>query len=148
MIPGLNQNGLLPEGIHKTNWEQIVQYFGKTEYRLKLLYGMKIALIALKDAGCKRVYIDGSFVTDKEFPEDYDGCWDPSGVDPVKLDPVLLDFSNRRNAMKAKYYGELFISTSKANTTGDTFLDFFQIDKETGLPKGILVINLERFKYD
>ena len=60
------------------------------------------------------------------------------------LDLVLLTFGNRRAAQKAKYHGELFISSSRADG-GLTFLDFFQRDKATGNQKGIIGINLEDF---
>ena len=43
-------------------------------------------------AGCRRAYVDGSFVTAKEVPGDFDGCWEAEDVDPDALDPVLLDF--------------------------------------------------------
>ena len=32
------------------------------------------AMVNLRDAGCKTVYVDGSFVTDKERPGDFDAC--------------------------------------------------------------------------
>jgi len=81
-------------------------------------------------------------VTAREIPGDFDACWDPVGVDVSGLDPVLLDFSNKRAAQKAKYGGELFPSSSWA-ATGTVFLDFFQIDKATGDPKGIVAIDLQ-----
>jgi len=104
----------------------------------------------LKSAGCRRAYLDGSFVTDKEAalglpPNDYDGCWDISGVDPTKLDPVLLDFSKGRAAHKAKFLGELFLAQTPDGVTGKIFLEFFQIDKQTGNPKGIVAIDLGKF---
>ena len=64
------------------------------------------------------------------------------GVDPDKLDAVLLTFDPGRAAQKAKYGGELFPASFAANSAGDTFLDFFQKDKSTGQPKGIVAIDL------
>lgn len=58
-----------------------------------------------------------------------------------QLDPVLLDFSNKRAAQKAKYGGELFISSFIADAQGRTFLDFFQEDRN-GNPKGIVEVHL------
>ena len=58
------------------------------------------------------------------------------------LDPVLLDWSNRRAAQKAKFGGELFIAESVADPWGTTYLEFFQHDRATGEPKGILAIDL------
>lgn len=91
--------------------------------------------------------MDGSFVTAKEVPGDFDGCWSPEGVDPEVLDPVLLDFSNLRAAQKEKYGGELFVSDVLADFVSErTFLEFFQTDKETGRAKGIVVVDLEGLK--
>ena len=60
------------------------------------------------EAGCRTVYIDGSFVTSKSEPGDYDACWDIDGVNVEALDLVFLDFSGRRAAQKRKYFGEFF----------------------------------------
>jgi hypothetical protein len=106
-----------------------------------LLDGLRSALNALREAGCKRVYIDGSFVTAKVEPSDFDGCWEVDGVDPDKLDPVLLTFSNRRAAQKAKYRGELFLADARADPAGTRFIEFFQHDKD-GNAKGIIALDL------
>ena len=55
---------------------------------------------------------------------------------------MLLDFRNKRAAQKVKYGGELFIADTPASPAGTTFLDFFQTDKTTGDPKGIVAIDL------
>lgn len=107
-----------------------------------LLDGLYRALQALRAAGCERVYIDGSFVTAKAMPGDFDGCWEAQGVDASALDPVLLDFTAQRTAQKAKYGGELFIANAPAARAGTAFLDFFQTDKMTGERKGIVAIDL------
>ena len=70
--------------------------------------GLREAMQSLKNAGCRTVYIDGSFVTDKEIPGDFDACWEEAWVDPLKLDPVLLTFADGRAAQKAKYLGSCF----------------------------------------
>ena len=48
------------------------------------------------------MYIDGSFVTVKLEPRDYDACWDIDGVNVEALDSVFLDFSKGRRAQKRK----------------------------------------------
>ncbi|MGH9855415.1 MAG: DUF6932 family protein, partial [Blastocatellia bacterium] len=110
MIPPFRRNGTLPPGVHWTTWEEFADRFGGNQHRQDLLAGLKAALENLQQAGCPEVYIDGSFVTAKAEPQDFDGCWSKVGVDPDKLDPVLLDFSQDRAAQKAKYGGELFIA--------------------------------------
>ena len=56
----------------------------------------------LAAAGCEELLLDGSFVTAKSLPGDYDGTWRTVGVNPDLVDLVVLDFSNRRAAMRAK----------------------------------------------
>ena len=74
MIPVFDANGNLPPGIHVVTWNELVARFGTTPHRQMLLDGLRAALLSLKDSGCRRVYIDGSFVTAKEEPGDFDGC--------------------------------------------------------------------------
>lgn len=142
MIPEFQQDGYLPPGIHWANWSEFSQRFGTTPHRQNLVKGLHKALICLRKAGCRTVYIGGSFVTDKEVPNDYDGCWDISGVNPQLLDQVLLTFDNNRAAQKAKYLGELLPAGWSEQGTGKTLLEFFQVDKTTGNPKGIVGIDL------
>ncbi len=142
MLPDFDENGNLPRGIHEASWREFVERFGNTEHRHRLLQGLKEALQALRVAGCKRVYIDGSFVTAKEVPNDWDGCWDTDGVDVGALDPILRQFANKRAAQKAKYLGEFFPAQMSNGGAGKVILEFFQTDKETGGAKGIVALDL------
>ncbi len=144
MIPVFESNGLLPPGIHWATWEEISERFGTNKHRRFLLAGLKEAILSLIVAGCNTLYIDGSFVTSKEIPNDFDACWDPTNVDPHKLDPVLLLFEPGRVTQKTKYGGELFISTMRNRNPGSVMLDFFQNDKNSGNKKGIIAIDLRR----
>jgi len=143
VLPHLTSDGNLPAGIHQIDdWQEFVAVYAFTPHRQRLAAGLAEALKALRSAGCKTAFIDGSFISSKVVPADFDGCWDIDGVDPDKLDPVLLTFDPGRAAQKAKYGGELFPASFAANSAGDTFLDFFQEDKTTGQPKGIVAIDL------
>jgi Family of unknown function (DUF6932) len=144
MIPDFDSDGRLPPGIHSCDWQEFSSKFAWNPHRNKLMSGLKAALDSLKYAGCQTIYIDGSFVTAKEIPGDFDACWEVQGVDPNFLDPVLLIFDKGRAAQKAKYFGELFPAECVEGTSGKTFLDFFAVDKDTGTPKGIVVIDLMR----
>ena len=116
--------------------------FASAEWRRTLFDGVRRAAESLKEVGCRSLYLDGHFVTSKMYLGDFDGCWDPGGVDASKLDPVQLTSGSRREAQKAKYRGELFISSTRADG-GLTFLDFLQRDKAAGNPKGIIGIDLK-----
>lgn len=68
------ETGNLPPGEHPATWEEIVERFGYAPWRSKLLGGRKAALESLCAAGCKKIHLDGSFVTAKERPGDFDAC--------------------------------------------------------------------------
>ena len=141
MIPGADSTtGYLPPGVHDAPWSEVAPRFSFNGHRIRLMQGLLAALINLANAGCRSLLLDGSFVTEKELPRDYDGAWDPVGVDPDRLDPVLLDFSNGRAAMKSKYMGELFPASATA-APGVLFRDFFLKDRN-GVPKGVVLVDL------
>ena len=143
LIPDFDINGLLPPGIHWATMDEIKNKLSFSQKRRYLIKGLERALVSFKKAGCKIMYLDGSFVTSKHEPGDIDACYEILGMDPAKLDPVLLDFKNERLAQKAKYGCEFFLSSWVAkNPPPITYLDFFQIHKETGNYKGIIGIKL------
>lgn len=125
------------------NWNELEARFGGSPRRVALLEGLREALVDLRGAGCRTAYVDGSFVTAKEEPGDFDACWDAVGVSADALDPVLLDFSEGRRAQKERFGGELFPADVAAEPAGTRFLDYFRHDRETGEPKGIVQIDLE-----
>jgi hypothetical protein len=92
------------------------------------------------------VYLDGSFVTTKPHPGDFDACWDIQGVDEDLLDPVFWDFSQGRAAQKGRFGGEFFPAQLPEGASGRAFVEFFQVNKLTGDPKGIVAIRLSRSK--
>jgi hypothetical protein len=145
MLPEFLRGGNLPPGIHWATWKELAERFGWSPRRRKLLRGLRRALRLLHDAGCAVVYSNGSFVTTKEAPGDFDACWDVEGVDPDRLDPIFLDFADSRAAQKQRFGGELFPAQLPEGITGRTFLAFFQTDRRTGRAKGIVAIRLEEF---
>jgi hypothetical protein len=141
VIPPFDERGTLPPGIHKADWSELETAFGGSPRRAELLLGLREALASLRAAGCRSAYIDGSLVTAKAQPGDFDACWDAAGVDLDALDPVLLDFSDGRRAQKERFGGELFPADVAAEPGGTPFLDFFQ--RDAAGPKGIVKIDLE-----
>jgi len=115
---------------------------GGSTWRAALLVGLRDALGRLAKAGCQTVYLNGSFVTAKEEPRDFDVCWEAKGVDPSLLDPVFFDFSANRKGQKMRFGGELFPAEATADLAGTGFLEY-QRDRRTGRPKGILELDLE-----
>lgn len=133
---------LLPPGIHQATVDEVGAMFATNSTRAQLFAGFVDACGRLKSAGCSKVYLDGSFVSEKDHPGDFDACWDPAGVDGSKLDPVFLNFDPGRATQKREFGGEFFPSTVPADAFGRTYIDFFQQDRITGNPKGIIAISL------
>ncbi len=113
----------LPPGIHDAKWNDFVSHFGIGSRRIELVESMESMLLHLWDVGCKAVKIDGSFVTSKLKPSDFDGTWDPEGVDETELDIVIAD--EDKYLMKEKYNGELYRQDSIEARTRKSFDDFF-----------------------
>lgn len=141
MIPPFDVNtGRLPEGIHEASWDEIVLRFGWNQRRRELLDGLAEAIELLADAGCTRVWLNGSFVTTKDEPGDFDACWDTASVDLDVIDPVLLDLSSGRAEQKRRFGGELFPNIVESGS-GLVFTEFFQNDRDAGR-KGIVVVQI------
>lgn len=139
MIPAL-VDGRLPTGEWNATWQEVEAAFGASDWRRHLLDGCRRALASLQAAGCRRAWIDGSFVTSKPHPADIDGCYDPLGVDRAQLHPALLDLSPGRPEQNEEFGCEFFPNIVEAGS-GAYFVEFFQRDRD-GRPKGIVVIDL------
>lgn len=145
MIPAFQDDGNLPPGIHKASWAEVQERFGIDAHRKRLLEGFHGMVMKLAASGCKRVFLDGSFVGNKPIPSDFDGLWDMLDVDLRKLyatEPLFWALTNGRAAQKAKYLGEMLPADFIEGSSGRTFLEFFQVDKQTGTAKGIVEIDL------
>ena len=93
-----------------------MERLGWNRRRRRQLDGLAAAIEALATAGCRRVWLNRSFVTSKEESGDFDACWDTDVVDLDALDPVILDLSAGRAAQKSRYGGELFPNVIEAES--------------------------------
>lgn len=145
MIPPFDKEGYLPEGVHEADWDELVAALGFNTWRERLLEGLHAGLLALKAAGCSRAYVDGSFVTSKMIPGDYDVCYETAGMTRDRLDPTLQRFDHQRAAQKAKFFGEFFPARIPATLAPrPIYLEFFQQVKYQERKKGIVALDLRR----
>ncbi len=135
---------ILPEGIWKTTLEHIKLKLLFSERRIELFDGLMLCLIDLKEVGCKTVFIDGSFVTNKEDPTDIDVAYSPfGGFSWDKLSELHPVFLKSRDERKRKYNCDIFDAYSEADNNQTIFRDFYQkIEGIKNIKKGILKINL------
>ena len=138
-----DQNGNLPPGINLRTWKEIEESLANNTRRKNLLSGLKQGCEILKQCGCQRIYLGGSFVTTKKIPDDIDVCWEDDQVDfklLKELDPVLHP-SSRRSAQKNKYRCEFSIANNTFEDPFTTCLEFFQQDRNGNI-KGIVAVDL------
>ncbi len=133
-IPKLNENGELPPGEHVTTMKELEKIFGKSSLMRKQLFQSFLAAVDnLKNAGVKMIWVNGSFTTSKEDPNDIDGCWlYEKDIDKEKLDPVFLKSSTKE--MKEKYGIDFLMAYS-----GNDFPMVFRKNRDNE-EKGIIVI--------
>ena len=123
-------------------WGTFVVRFGWNNRRRFLIRGLHRALSNLRVAGCTAAIVDGSFVSAKDEPGDYDLAFDPVGVSGTLVDPVLRRHDDQRKAMKAKYFGDVFPWGAVAcATTRLIYRDFFQRDR-SGVAKGVVLLDV------
>ncbi|MUH01066.1 hypothetical protein F7734_55915 [Scytonema sp. UIC 10036] len=148
MIPEFDENGNLPPGIYLIEWEEFDERFNYNLTRQRLINGLELAMTHLKAVGCRKIYINGSFVSSKPKPGDFDACWEENGVDIKELKflaPTLYNFALQRADQKIKYRGEIFPANYPANESATPYIDFFQFDTRTNIRKGIIAIDLARW---
>ena len=131
--------GVLPRGLHHVSLREFRDTFAFNEHRAWLFDGFLLACRALREAGCGRIYVGGSFVTSKERPGDYDACWEPAGVLP-SLDPVLYD-ENLALERRQTYRGDLLIGGAHDGPAGENFR-FLSRDKVTHEERGMVGLKL------
>jgi hypothetical protein len=137
----LDENGRLPEGRHAASLSMLQDAFCWNQQRTALFAGLREALRNLKQAGVRFVCLGGSFLTDKDVPDDIDGCWRIDGnVDVDALDPVFLQLDNPR-LMWESYGVDFFRDTvgwqvQHLGTTRD------------GGPVGVVIVALDEETFD
>lgn len=140
-----NADGHLPEGVHMMTWDEFQTEFSFSPRRQKLLQGLFAVIQILQECGCDAIYIDGSFVTDKLEPDDWDACFKGSLDAIYSLDrrdtDLVLDDIRKRDRQKEKYLGELYPPGVIAEKDM-CYLDFFQCIKGSKAKKGIIKIAL------
>ena len=131
----------LPPGLHWVGIREFRDTFVTNYHRTWLFEGFVKACIELRTAGCARVFVGGSFITSKQFPSDYDACWDPVGASSVGLDPLLYDRTLASEQVK-RYRGEWFIGQS-GNGPESSMYKFLSHDRNTGIERGMAGIKLQ-----
>src|SRR5215475_11662445 len=145
-IPDLNENGLLPEGVHDCTLDEIGERFVRfqtTDRRIQLFEKLRALVEEERQAGLAiELIIDGSFVTDKPEPGDIDLLIVlPSDYNRMgELAPFRYNAISKAS-MRRRYQIDVFVTRAGANDYFEQ-IAFFQRVKESELRKGVLRIKL------
>ncbi len=147
MIPELTREGLLPPGRHEATLGEIRRRFGVgTPVRVRLMKGLEAVLRLARKMEATVLYLDGSFVTDKKEPGDWDAVLlVPAGARIGSKEALLL--ANRQEIRK-RIGGDLFtVSVEDPEVPAHYVERVFVRDRE-GRPKGLAVLKLARKEND
>lgn len=102
-----SSTGLLPVGNHKMKWREVRKLFGTTSHRRYLLERLHAVYIVLKKAGVTKIWLDGSFVTSKVRPNDYDLSYELTEDIFAELpsDPFKLEKAD--TLLRGRYAGDI-----------------------------------------
>lgn len=131
---------VLPTGVHDASLTEIEEIYTYNDRRKWLFAGLLKGSKDLLTAGCKCLYLGGSFVTSKDEPRDFDACWEQDGVDLSILTPELRVYAPPRLRQKAIYGGEFLPSKVSEGGRPYDLVDFFQWTDNFKHRKGIIRI--------
>lgn len=142
-IPPLNEDGLLPPGIHDCSLRELGERFGtfhSTDRRPRLYEKLQEYLIQVRSTGLVvAIIVNGSFVTSKPDPGDIDLIIVlPSHHDfSAELQPMAYNLISRRRVSR-QYGFDVLVTQENAPEYGQ-FIEFFQqVREQPHLRKGVL----------
>ncbi len=146
-IPPLNQQGWLPVGVHDCDVVEIEALFGKftrTDRRIALTRKLREYVTLVREAAVGRyLYVDGSYVTDKDEPGDVDVLLVLQ--DTASLDRLVPPFEyNARSGkfVKRKFGFDFFFGFEGDDSSAAALRLFRRVKGHPDAEKGILRVSL------
>lgn len=135
-IPKLDEHGLLPRGIHDCTLMEIGSLFVGNSHRRNLLEKLTNCIYnEIRPLFDEPIYINGSFVTDKEHPDDIDVVLDLRDASDGKKLKGLEFMSKHQSRLLHEYRIHFFINLP---SIANDFADFFQyVGVKTARFKGL-----------
>jgi hypothetical protein len=144
MSLNFNSRGFLHTNV-LLSYKEFTHYFGTNTRRMDQITNALQFFRIFHTCGCQTVYVDGSFVSKKRYPEDIDLCFDVTGVDIEKIEEVFPEFFDRNKIGKIRRDKLCHIFTFSTSDT-DLF-NMLQYDRDGNL-KGFVKLNLKDLPFD
>jgi hypothetical protein len=134
-IPGWNDYGVLPEGIHDCTFAELQNSLGFNPHRQRLAEGLRRTIDWLATMPpIDSLIVDGSFVTDKELPGDIDAVAMIGNLTEANQRHWVRAWEPLHDALKANNQVDLYPTVTGL---GNNFSAFFQyIRPEEALARG------------
>lgn len=132
--------GYLPPGRHEATWLELADRLATNTHRRILTAMLLEGLQALREAGCNRVWVNGSYVTDRERPGDVDVLYDAWGVRPKDLHPYFRTETTQTRKDRKETFGGDYLAVYDDELDG-ALIVHFQTDR-ADIPKGIIQLSL------
>ena len=121
-IPALDEHGLLPAGVHECSVQEIADRFGWNPHRQDLLRRLSNCLEReIRSRFSEPVYVNGSFVTDKEVPEDVDVVLDMTRAIRKGRLSALNFMVAEQSRLRRDYSVDFWINLPSENDFSDLF---------------------------
>jgi hypothetical protein len=143
----LNDQGLLPEGIHVCTLDQVEETFGRfnaSDKRPKLFRKLKEYCSELRLAEiADHLIVDGSFVTEKAEPSDIDLVVAlRSNIEPDETWSPYKTNLIRRNQVRSKYGFDVFVAGVESSEYKKYVEFFYQTREHHSFKKGLVKVAL------
>jgi hypothetical protein len=134
-----NSNGNLYRTVSLT-YEKFLTHFVTNPRRRHLVANALPFFRIFHSCGGQTVYIDGSFASTKEFPEDIDLCFDITPIDEIKLSAEFPQFFNINDIGSIRR--DLQCHIFHFHSGDRSLLDLLSNDRE-GNSKGLIKLDLK-----
>jgi hypothetical protein len=140
-IPTLDPSGLLPSGVHECSLDDIYAQFTWNDHRTGLFSAFRHFLeTELKPQFPYPIFFDGSFVTDKDVPDDTDVVLDLSAASDDRKWQGLLFMQQHQSRIMDRYRVHFWVNLPGQND----FSAFFQyVGIKTASAKGLNPLHLK-----
>lgn len=147
-LPAFQANGWLPEGHHSATWQEIsLRFSGEDDSRCAAVLS---SLLAWREAARAKemtglVILDGSFVSAKEAPGDFDLVFSYTEETAVIIrnDPAARQLIDYQSCRTLGFLGDVFALPASLQQNSPLLggLDMFDFDRQ-GRPKGVIEVPL------
>jgi len=147
MLPPLNEQGLLPPGIHEGSFEEIREKFGSfqsSDQRPQLWSRLAEFIRAAKASSLiKEIVLNGSFVTAKPDPNDIDMIAVVAADHDFDADlpPYQYNLLAARR-VRSRFGFDIVVVRNGSEQFNQAIEFFVQVRQKPGLRKGLLRIKL------